>query len=62
MTMAADFERRYKMALDFVRLWREGVLTDDEVQILRKWFGLRSDVWVLAELETEKEKNNEYGE
>lgn len=53
-----DFERRYKMAVDFIRLWYEGVLTDDEVQIMRQWFGLRSDVWIPAELEMESEKNN----
>lgn len=56
--MNDDFERRYKMAVDFVRLWHEGVLTDDEVWVLRQWFGLRSDVWVVAEMETEKEKND----
>lgn len=55
--MNDDFERRYKMAVDFIRLWREGVLTNDEVWVLRQWFGLRSDVWIPAEMETEGEKN-----
>ncbi len=56
--MNDDYERRYKMAVDFIRLWREGVLSDTEIAVLRQWFGLRSDVWIIAELEMEKEKND----
>lgn len=53
-----DFERRYRIAVDFIRLWHEGVLTDTEIAVLRQWFGLRSDVWIPAELKWEKEKND----
>ena len=52
-----DFERRYKLSVQLIRLNECGLVTDDEVWVLRQWFGLRSDVWIPAEMETEGEKN-----
>lgn len=47
----SDFERRYKLCMGFLKLADDGVLSKDELWILRQWFGLRSDVWISAELD-----------
>lgn len=54
-----DFERKYKLSVKLIKLNECGLITDDEVWVLRRWLGLRSDVWILAEIDLEKEKNNE---
>lgn len=54
--MNDDFERKYKLSMRLIKLNECGLITDDEVDVLRRWFGLRSDVWIPAELEMEKEK------
>ena len=47
----SDFERRYKLCMGFLKLFNDGVLSEDEVWVLRQWFRLRSDVWISAELD-----------
>jgi hypothetical protein len=54
----SDFERRYKLCMGFLKLADDGVLSKDEVWILRQWFGLRSFVWITAEMDMEKNKEN----
>ena len=58
----SDFERRYKLSVQLIRLNGCGLVTDDEVQTLRQWFGLRSDVWIIAEMDintSDDDINNE---
>lgn len=52
-----DYERRYKLSVQLIRLNECGLVTDDELWTIRRWLGLNSFIWVAAE--TEKEKNNE---
>ena len=57
-----DYERRYKLSVQLIRLNECGLVTDDEMQILRQWFGLRSDVWIIAEMDvntSDDDINNE---
>lgn len=55
-----DFERKYKLSMKLIKLNECGLITDDEVDVLRRWFKLNSFVWISAEIDFEKEneKNN----
>ena len=50
-----DFERKYKLSMKLIKLNECGLITDDEVDVLRRWFKLNSFVWISAELDFEKE-------
>lgn len=53
-----DFERKYKLSMKLIKLNECGLITDDEVDVIRRWFKLNSFVWISAEMDWEKEKNN----
>lgn len=55
-----DFERKYKLSVKLIKLNECGLISDDEVDVLRRWFGLNSFVWISAELDIEKE-NEKHG-
>ena len=50
-----DFERKYKLSMKLIKLNECGLITDDEVDVIRRWFGLNSFVWISAEIDFEKE-------
>lgn len=50
-----DFERKYKLSMKLIKLNECGLITDDEVDVLRRWFKLNSFVWISAEIDFEKE-------
>ena len=50
-----DFERKYKLSMKLIKLSECGLITDDEVDVLRRWFKLNSFVWISAEIDFEKE-------
>ena len=50
-----DFERKYKLSMKLIKLNECGLITDDEVYVLRRWFKLNSFVWISAEIDFEKE-------
>lgn len=51
-----DFERKYKLSMRLIKLNECGLITDDEVDVIRRWFKLNSFVWISAEIDFEKEK------
>lgn len=55
-----DFERKYKLSVKLIKLNECGLITDDEVDVLRRWFKLTSFVWISAEIDVEKE-NEKHG-
>ena len=50
-----DFERKYKLSMKLIKLNECGLITDDEVDVIRRWFKLNSFVWISAEIDFEKE-------
>lgn len=50
-----DFERKYKLSMKLIKLNGCGLITDDEVDVIRRWFKLNSFVWISAEIDFEKE-------
>ena len=50
-----DFERKYKLSMKLIKLNECGLITDDEVSVIRRWFKLNSFVWISAEIDFEKE-------
>ena len=50
-----DFERKYKLSMRLIKLNECGLITDDEVWVLRRWFKLNSFVWISAEIDFERE-------
>lgn len=50
-----DFERKYKLSMKLIKLNECGLITDDEVDVFRRWFKLNSFVWISAEIDFEKE-------
>ena len=50
-----DFERKYKLSMKLIKLNECGLITDDEVDVLRRWFKLNSFVWISAEIDFERE-------
>ena len=57
-----DFERKYKLSMKLIKLNECGLITDDEVDVLRRWFKLNSFVWISAEIDFEKEKEKNDGQ
>lgn len=50
-----DFERKYKLSMKLIKLNECGLITDDEVDVFRRWFKLNSFVWISAEIDFERE-------
>ena len=48
--------------MKLIKLNECGLITDDEVDVLRRWFKLNSFVWISAEIDFEKEKEKNDGQ